>query len=256
MEEHNDSIECWHCGQWFHKRCANNLTVDEFATLCDSSHPNIAWICEICVDKNKNKSNSNTDSHSAILEEILKQLTNITQRLDLIEKNGKEEEDRVVKLVEEKVNEAMEELKEEEKRKNNIIISNVKEDGDDLIQIQTFFKEEVSISTDEVAEIYRLGKKREDAKFPRPIKVVLKSNRKDVLTKAAIKINKGRTQADRVYVNNDLTARQREADGKLRAELRERRTAGESVAIKNGKIVNTKHQLIPKEGGAASQSAH
>ena len=42
----------------------------------------------------------------------------------------------------------------------------------------------------------------------------------------------------KVFVNPDLTAKQREEGKRLRDELRQRRTAGENVRIIRGKAVN------------------
>ena len=46
------------------------------------------------------------------------------------------------------------------------------------------------------------------------------------------------SEFDGMYVNRDLTRAEREAEFQLRQEVRRRRTNGESVMIKKGKVVN------------------
>ena len=75
-------------------------------------------------------------------------------------------------------------------------------------------------------------------KKPRPILVELKNqeHRNKILRKAKTLYDHKEWKG--VYINRDMTAREREEEYQLRKELREKRLKGETnLVIKNGKII-------------------
>ena len=85
-------------------------------------------------------------------------------------------------------------------------------------------------------KIVRFGRKKNDKTKPRPIKVTLPDG------DMKLQIFRGcRNLKDSDYKNisvqNDLTAEEREANYKLRQELRDRKEKGEEVIIFRGKII-------------------
>ena len=89
--------------------------------------------------------------------------------------------------------------------------------------------------TNEIKDIIRLGTKKSGS--ARPLKVTFSNIdiKREVLSKSKL-LNAGKHK--NVFINPDLTPKQREQDRKLRIELKERRDAGEKDAqIKRGKIV-------------------
>ena len=94
-----------------------------------------------------------------------------------------------------------------------------------------------------IIEARRLGLKK-DSK-PRPLKLVFANlqTKRDVLRNAK-KLRVSETEAlKNVYINPDLTVKQKEADKKLRKEMWERRENGENVVIHRNKIIEASHTV-------------
>ena len=75
---------------------------------------------------------------------------------------------------------------------------------------------------------------------PRLLRVTVRSDEtKTNIMKRAYKLNTGVTnKSEKVYINHDLTPKERETEKELRDELRARRGNGEEdLVIRNGKIV-------------------
>ena len=146
-----------------------------------------------------------------------------------------------------KLAEAMEEQREIDKRKNNLIIVNMKESTrveieerkyDDLTAARTLFERVVSLDQGDVVEPVRLG--RMGGNLPRMLRVTVKSEekKKEILRKAH-ELNSSVTDSKKkVYINSDYTQKQRETYKALRAEKHRRTEEGEqNLVIRNGKIV-------------------
>ena len=75
---------------------------------------------------------------------------------------------------------------------------------------------------------------------PRLLRVTVRSDEtKTSIMKRAHKLNTGVTdKREKIYINHDLTPKEREVEKELRDELRTRRENGEEdLVIRNGKIV-------------------
>lgn len=243
------SIECFKCEEWFHKKCTN---LDETTYECLSRNPTCEWSCEKCFSNGLSKK-AESNKIEKMFETLLSKIGGINERLERLEqgKEAMEEKlnDLIDKKVEEKVELALEEMKEEEKRKNNIIVSNFpetsEEDGAGIENAEResfidYIGKETELIHDDIVQLHRLGKKTEGR--PRLLKIELKDcSTKERVTKAAFRMNRGKEAPKRVYVNNDLTPKQREKELALRKELKERREAeNPDLVIRNGKIVPRK----------------
>ena len=153
-------------------------------------------------------------------------------------------------VIEVKVNQYMEERDEKDKRECNIILHNIPESVSEEIEDRKRYDassvEDVLdyldvICPQEDMKPVRLGKKL-DSEKPRLLKVTLDSieTKRQVLAKAKTLRNSSRSDLKKVYVSPDLTPKERDANKKLRDELRSRREKGEEVVIRNGKIVDAK----------------
>ena len=153
------------------------------------------------------------------------------------------------------VSEAINEYRDREYRKCNIILHNVpessKEDGkdrkaDDVKWIETLGNDlECTIT---IKEAIRLGKKRHGK--PRLLKVILDSVRaKRNMLMETQKLRNGKEEYKNIYITPDQTLREREANKLLRSELKRRTDQGEpNLIIKNGRI-STKETVV--DGAAA-----
>ena len=244
-----NAIECWACNIWYHKECSN-ITSPEFESLVKLE--NIYWICEHCREADRNDKNE--------MKELKKIMSTVQDAIrEMLNKMNKMEEERthmkreVKELVKKEVEEAIVEFKEEERRKNNIIVSGLPEisgvkegEGEtSTSEIENLLNyigtQDPEITHGDILEAFRLGKPREDKK-PRIVKVVFKNQeiKKKVVKKA---INKNKRERDpnmKVYVNDDLTVKQREEDRILREELKRRRALGEDVMRRGNEIVQRK----------------
>ena len=138
------------------------------------------------------------------------------------------------------------EEKEKQKRKLNLIIHNVKESNaeqpqarkeQDLATLQDIMSSQLNIQV-RISNAIRLGKK--GGPKPRLLKITVESDEE----KAAILRNtkKLRTQSTpehlkRIFITPDLTPREQEANKALRSELARRNQSENQYRIKNGRIV-------------------
>lgn len=153
-----------------------------------------------------------------------------------------------------KMNENLDEKMEIERRKSNIIIHGIKEEGivrlDDIAReldegivsreqslVEEILKEGLKLdATRHIEEVKRIGRFKEGV--VRPMRVVLKSPeaRTEILRRA--KNLKEHDEYKKVYIAPDLTRNQREEDKKLREELKKLKEQGQTnIKIRRGKIV-------------------
>lgn len=242
-------IECFVCKNWTHKKCAN-IKEDMYETL---SLDNVQWICSKCL-KGKKEVQTKTDAQLEKLLDLVPLVHSLKTKLEKIEEGlGMEKlEEKVEEVVDRKLAEALEEQNEIEKRKDNIIIVNMRESDktsveerkqDDLAQARTILGKLTKIVDDGLTDPVRLGKI--GGNRPRMLRVSVKSiEKKKEIIKKAHEINVGITDKNkRIYINPDLTPKQREKNRELRAELSRRVQGGEvNLAIRGGKIVTWKKQ--------------
>jgi hypothetical protein len=134
---------------------------------------------------------------------------------------------------------------EKSKRKTNIVIRGLPEGTDDL----ALTKELLNMITVEVnvTATTRLGKRRDT---PRPLRVVLESEEaKWSVLREAPKVRKVKTKkfdSAKIFLTPDQTKLEREADIKLRRELKEIRNQNpnEKFTIRRGKIVKAEEQKV------------
>ena len=164
----------------------------------------------------------------------------------------------IQEVVKKEIKTAMEEKDEHDKRMLNLVIINIPESGKDSLDEK---KEhdvkrvmEVLQSTGlnagelkEVTNIFRLGK---EHGRPRPVRVsVQKLETKNQILQNARQINTNKDPPERVYVNKDLTQKEREEENILRDELREKRKSNNGRwVIRNKKVVE-----VSEDGPSSSK---
>ena len=164
-----------------------------------------------------------------------------------------EENDKNKREIEEKINKELEEKFERHGKKQNLIIYGVEENDKqdekesskiDEIAIATAFQE-MNI-TEEPLEFFRLGKaKSKDRERPILIKMKTEKVCYEILKKGSILKNSSDRILNRITFKKDMTIRQREMNRKLTEELKMRRSNGENVKIKNGRIIKLGDDNIP-----------
>jgi len=196
VNDDEDAIECWSCNEWFHRKCTNLSTL-EFDSLVKLQ--NLHWICEKCQEGDKSTKNDvkemkkSIDSLKNVMQEILVKMTRMEEEKSKLNETVKS-------MVKKEVEEVMGEYKEEEKRKNNSIISGLPEifpeNSQEKNEIDNFLKflKNDQVKKEDVIDAFRLGKPREDKK-PRILKIVFRNQESKRSTVKDI-INKNKNQKD------------------------------------------------------------
>ena len=246
-DDDDPSIECYACKNWSHRSCSK-LTGDDFKIL--SKRPDLQWVCNTCMEEGA-ENRSRTDAKLDMILTMLPMIHAMNEKILNIEKElgGKNLEDKIEEVVDRKVEEAFNEAQEREKRKKNIIVSNVKESSkalsedrkaDDMREVKQLLERVTDITEGEFEDPIRLGKV--GGNRPRLLRITLKdeAKKKEVLKKAPqSRLNDGITEnKNKHYINADCTPREREENWKLRQELKQRTESGEEgLVIRNKKVV-------------------
>ena len=262
----SEVIECHNCKQWCHShnRCSD-LTKHQFECLKEGGNF-ILWLCPKCRHQDRTETQDRVETK---LDCVLKLLQNLTARMDSMEDNHKAcsteaIDTKISQAVEKKVEEYLGETQEKEKRKLNIIITNLPESqkdtpedrrDDDISRVLTFVRKATEgerINLEELENPVRLGGIRIGSNVrPRPLKMTVKDETtKMTILRNAFKANKDVQPLNRIYINEDSTPKEREKFRKLRAELTERRDRGEQnlmINYREGKIVERSPRNLTSE---------
>ena len=295
-DEDDDSISCDVCNFWFHKACTETSSFEWQALK--GSNENITYCCNDCLKK-KGQSHSQLEAIKQLLEsnneQLMSRIENIETRIlksvdDKIESKMKEYEEKQNKAIDEKIDakfaaannnqqekvviesaikshvtEHLDEMKEKEEKKLNIMLFNLKEStktevieeaSEDLISVKQVLQhinsdlKESVIDKLSIQNIKRLGRKPEasqDGKT-RPVKVTLP----DESTKYKF-LRKSHKLKDyqpnpKIGIKLDLTKQQLFEEKELRKELQRRREQKEDVMIfRNKVILRSEHEKLKKE---------
>ena len=188
---------------------------------------------------------------------MMERMSQLMDRMDVMERNIVtkdslvEFEKKVDHMIDSKIDTAMEERLEREKRKLHLVFVNVQESTGDKEEIMERdlkkVKDMIKICVPKEAEKIkvenptRLGALNAGHR-PRLLRVKVENEEiKWQILKNASKLNEGMdwSEASRMqYINLDYTAKEREQNKMLREELKRRRQAGErNIKIKGNKIV-------------------
>ena len=244
-----DCVECHDCGGWVHKKCSG-LSERKFELLCLSQDDDsVRWVCKECVKGESEKQGVLAKK----LDKMFLMFSNLSTELQAIKNNQKQEganlEEKISKIVDQKLKERLDQIDEKEKREKNIVIFGIaeselsgiaakQEDLNTAQQIITGLCPD--LEDGDMTEPIRLGKKKPaEGERPRPLRLKMSSVKaKWDAIKITKNINIGKDVKDRIFINPDLSKEEREAQKALRAQLKARKDAGETdIMIKGDKIV-------------------
>ena len=276
LEDDKFKISCDACKKWYHKGCTN-IKNSEWKLLI--SNPNILYSCDNCLTRKGNevsdmreikellkenlaetkrfmnnleeKIYQNVDK---IIEEKIGKHTKTQEKLETMMKEVKDVEINLGTKIRDEVKQHLDHENLKESKKNNLIILRLPEQETedpteelekDEAEIKKIFDKtnpELRAEMEKVLQenkIKRLGRKNNDKTKPRPIKVILP----DIEMKRQI-FRGCKHLRDSAFKNisiqNDLTIEEREANFKLRQQVRERKEKGEEVCIFKGQIIPVK----------------
>lgn len=218
-------LSCVICGNSFGGACVD-MGTSEIRIV--NSKKSVAWNCPKC---------QNIGGDVASLRSVISSLQTEIQHLKVsIQSLSSQPQDNVN---DEKFEEILLEIEERQKRRNNLIIHGLPEqtDGsnDDIITKDCESVNEMlrsalpSCPTLGPSEIRRLGKRSIGNDKPRPLKLTMNSSQLVYKVLGKSKVFK---EEFGVFISSDRTPRQRDYFNKIKAELEQRRSAGESVELK------------------------
>ena len=263
-----NGCRCDRCRQWVHVKCSG-LSRAEFEALAKLKSPGIKYFCPLCLKDLEE--GGDIDGKSCALEA---KMDKVLSHLNKKEKEEKELENKIERIIERKVSEFAHEKEERAKRENNLVISGIVESGKETEddQIAEDMEMTMAILRDSVGpneaiknnvtvtNVTRVGKKGSN---PRIIKVTLpdKEVREHIL-KNSFKtlenhaVNKGVPNNQKVYINKDLTYTERQEQRLLREELKAKRAeTGDPnwIIDHRGKQVVYRKQGSSGTGSASSE---
>lgn len=251
VREEDNGIGCEVCHQWFHAGCTK-MAAELYKML--KKYRSQPWFCKRCTadikqikqlkDRNEELKVKLKDLQERVEEKKLEIAEEAVERVV-----NKLPFERLTYEVTEKVMEQLGEKKEQEKRKNNIVLYKIPEptsenaverEQDDQGKCKDLFENSLGLEDRSytIEKVIRLGKKREDGTV-RPLLVKLKEENEKwtVLGKAKNLRLERNPQKRMIGISLDLTVKQRDEDKKLREELQRKRQDGETGwYIKNGKL--------------------
>ena len=262
-EEMDETIECGLCKKWCHRKCSK-LNDAKYKYLQEGGDE-ILWSCQKCresdsVDTGRTRLEAKLDSMMEMMERMMRRVCELEE--------GKSEKcirEMIDESVKKEVQEAMNEEREREKRKLNVILVNVPEsEGEnaeerkkaDLERVREIVGKVADVEKEDIGDPVRLGARMigKESK-PRMLRVTMRNEeaRKKVLMNAR-RLNEGVEFRKRVYINPDRTEGERRQFRELKEELERRKKEEPDLVIRGGKIVKKKTEESEKrEEGGKSQ---
>ena len=238
---------CELCEKWFHITCVKlPKALYDILTADSDDSLGVKWFCPTC----KPKSEEALDKYNS-LEMKTENLSNDVREMKEEMKTIKTS---IANIVRDEIDEGLHERNDIESRKMNLIVFGVPEqnsaDGNDWSneeKIEADMKLTRDTLTRElgtamspregIVDARRLGLKSD--RGPRPLKLVFNNlnTKRHVLTNAKKLRDSTDPVAKCMFINPDLTKRQREKENVLRDEMWKQRELGKNIVIKKGKLV-------------------
>lgn len=235
----NDKIKalcCEFCSTWM---CLDCTKVPEtmYDLMLDKEVPNFLWSCDSCIHalptiKNIGKTLQGVKDEQVNCKTEIGRLNTKVEKLE--------------SSIDSKVQEAIEEYREREARKSNIIVHNIPESKkqeakdrlrEDVQEVSSLIAEGLEIEEHvSITSAIRLGKRDEDK--TRLLRVTLENvkTKRNILAKA--KKLRETEKWKQVFITPDLSPKERQKNKVLREELNRRIKEGEEdLVIRRGKII-------------------
>ncbi len=244
----NDNVKalrCEFCTVWVCLHCTE-VPESMYDLMMDKEVPNVIWTCDSCIHALPTIKKLGKTLQGVKDEQISckKDISKLNEKVDKLESS-----------IDVKVQDAINDYRNREARKCNIIIHNVPESNkenpkdrmkDDTVQVMDMIEGAMELETANINSAIRLGKKDSEGRV-RLLKVTVDS----VKSKREILINakklRGIGKWKNIFVTPDLAPKERQQNKELREELKKRREDGEDgLVIRRGKIThihNAQHEL-------------
>ena len=189
------------------------------------------------------------------MDKLVQLFQDMIERLDKLERahTGKSLDEKIEEAVDRKVTEVLEESKEKEQRKLNITVANLPESmvgtvkerrREDSEKVKHLVKKITNIEGGDLRDPIRLGPILIGQNVrPRLLRMVVRTEEmKAEIMRNVYRLNEGVEFADRVYINQDSTPRERET---LKVEMMRRVAEWEAdLVIRNLQIVKRRPRQL------------
>ena len=245
------SITCDACKKWHHLGCTE--LAEEDITFYKGRASKFKWFCRLC-DPKVTEVLTYFEKFQKMTNELIKVEKKIDNKLaDFQKKIEKLEKTNTSAKVEKKIEEKIENIEAEkvekeliEAKKNNLVYFGIPEtvaeepaeklEYDRGVFIEINGEKEEEFDDEQITDMFRIGKKSENA--PRPLIVKFKDfeTRSEYLKNG---VNLKNDDGSKIFVNLDLTPTQRAERKNLVKQMNHRRENGEpNLVIRNNKIVD------------------
>ena len=250
-----EGLGCENCEFWFHITCVN-ISKEQYNFI--SQKEELLFVCKSCKVKSKKSEDSQNNDTNNVHSELLAQMSLMMQKMNQIvesnenmarsntdlenrvsklenkeDKGPKEEQvkDLVEKSLEDildnKVNEALREAKEQESRRLNLILVNVPESKgenktkEDKEKVDKLIKRIVPEEDVKIEQVVRIGEANDNRYRLLKIKVENMDIKRKILKNSKL-INEPdiKDPKKKIYVNIDYTKKERDLNKALRDELK------------------------------------
>ena len=251
--ELQQALLCERCDCWVHASCAGieNEVYDIFFKK-GSRLPGVRFFCKSC----DNKVTEVIEKCSTLEQDTLtlkNEMVDVKAQLATINETIKTQ-------VNDKVSDIMDDKREIERRKMNLIVFGLPESKPDendktvwdtekkiqkdIEEISNIISEDIGVALSPrtgIIDARRIGGPKPGQ--PRPLKIEFRdlNTKRDVLSNAKKLRLSDKETCKKLYINPDLTEKQKKADSELRKEMWKRRGDGENVIIRRGAIVTADH---------------
>ena len=239
VNDRDDALFCENCNRWFHIQC-QNISKSKYEAIGELSNE-VSWFCIVCkvaVPKVLDAVSSISRRVDTLEEEV----DNIKARVSSLEDKdiglGLTDIDQLRDTITKECKEVIRQENDRARRSNNLIVFGIAESPlstseDERIRadkdkVQSILTDELGLSNILPEKVIRLHPKAVNPArtSPAPVKLVMKchADRATILQKARALANP-KSPENRVYISPDLCKEDREANNKLREELKTKREA-------------------------------
>lgn len=248
-----NSLTCDKCEGWVHFKCSK-LTKHEFDFLCNSPKTRLKHFCPTCETSSPSVTGSDPVLvQEARLDALDKKFDTVEMQnkaiLELLKKEDKKEEVVDVDVMQVTVQQVLDNSKEKEEKKNNLIMFNLPETAttdakqsyeEDLQKVKDvlrYVNGGTLIQDLDESNVSRMGRRKEEQTRPRGIKIQLANNENKMkILRNAKELAKHATFKT-LGLSPDKTQQERTNYLKMRTEVNTRNAKGEDLIIYKDKII-------------------
>ncbi len=246
------ALMCEACGKWWHIKCCGvsqarydlmkqMIQLREEEGVDEDDSP---WYCGTCRGNVLQAMKTVTTMMNRV-ENLEEKVEKTNCRID--DMDGKFSKE--IQTVKDSIRVEVAEQVQREQRKKNLIINGIpekdEEDENGLEGEVLKILRATGAKKPMVNEVRRLGKHRENRIRPVLVRLEHLQDKITVISKANTELRKAGDKFQGIYINNDLTKEEQEANRKLREEVKLRRQNGQECKILKQQIVDPEGNVLP-----------